>query len=90
MANYEIQTITKAKQNERNVRTKPRKYSPKQELCIEQRLFCNKVIEMTENCAIIVQTTIEANTFWNKRAPSITITDENKTRNASEQEKEFA
>ena len=61
-----------------------------QELCIEQRLFCNKVIEMTENCAIIVQTTIEANTFWNKRAPSITITDENKTRNASEQEKEFA
>ena len=43
-----------------------------------------------KNCAIIVQTTIEVNTFWNKRAPSITIIDENKTRNASEQEKEFA
>ena len=59
-------------------------------MCIEQRFYRNKVIEMTKNCAIIVQTTIEANTFWNKRAPSITITDENKTRNASEQEKEFA
>ena len=59
-------------------------------MCIEERFYCNKVIEMTKNCAIIVQTTIEANTFWNKRAPSITITDENKTRNASEQEKEFA
>ena len=45
---------------------------------------------MTKNCAIIVQTTIEANMFWNKRAPSIAITDENKTRNAREQEKEFA
>ena len=90
MANYEIQTITKAIQNERNVRTNQENIAQQQELCIEQRLFCNKVIEMTENCAIIVQTTIEANTFWNKRAPSITITDENKTRNASEQEKEFA
>ena len=31
------------------------------------------------NCAIIVQTTIEVNTFWNKHASSITITtDENK------------
>ena len=28
MANYEIETITRAKQNERNVRTKLRKYSP--------------------------------------------------------------
>ena len=35
--------------------------------------------------------TIEAHTFWNKRASSITIiTDENKTRNASEQDNEFA
>ena len=58
---------------------------------MEQRLFCNKVIEMMRNCAIIVQTTIEAHTFGNKRASSITITaDENKTRNASEQENEFA
>ena len=56
-----------------------------------QRLFRNKVIEMMRNCAIIGQTTIEAHTFWNKRASSITITaDENKTRNASEQEKKFA
>ena len=38
-----------------------------------------------------MQTTIEANTFWEKRASSITITtDENKTRNASEQANEFA
>ena len=44
-----------------------------------------------KNCAIIMQTTIEASTFWNKRASSITIiTDENETRNASEQENEFA
>ena len=58
---------------------------------MEQRLFCNKVIEIMRNCAIIVQTTIEVHTFWNKRASSITITaDENKTRNASEQENEFA
>ena len=58
---------------------------------MEQRLFCNKVIEMMRNCAFIVQTTIEAHTFWNKRASSITIiADENKTRNASEQENEFA
>ena len=58
---------------------------------MEQRLFRNKVIEMMRNCAIIVQTTIEAHTFWNKRASSITITaDENKTRNTSEQEKKFA
>ena len=58
---------------------------------MEQRLFCNKVIEMMRNCAIIVQTTIEAHTFWNKRASSITIiADENKTRNAGEQENEFA
>ena len=58
---------------------------------MEQRLFCNKGIEMMKNCAIIVQTTIEAHTFWNKRASSITITtDENKTRNASEQENGFA
>ena len=57
---------------------------------MEERLFCNKVIEMMKNCAIIVQTTIEAHTFWNKTS-SITITaDENKTRNASEQENEFA
>ena len=35
---------------------------------MEQRLFCNKGIEMMKNCAIIVQTTIEAHTFWNKRA----------------------
>ena len=35
---------------------------------MEQRLFCNKGIEMMKNCAIIVQTTIEANTFWKKRA----------------------
>ena len=46
---------------------------------------------MMKNCAIIMQTTIEASTFWNKRASSITITtDENETRNASEQENEFA
>ena len=46
---------------------------------------------MMKNCAIIMQTTIEANTFWEKRASSITITtDENKTRNASEQANEFA
>ena len=58
---------------------------------MEQRLFCNKVIEMIKNCAIIVQTTIEVNTFWNKRASLITITtDVNKTRNASEQEIEYA
>ena len=58
---------------------------------MEQRLFRNKVIEMMRNCAIIGQTTIEAHTFWNKRASSITITaDENKTRNASEQENKFA
>ena len=58
---------------------------------IEQRLFFNKGIEMMKNCAIIMQTTIEASTFWNKRASSITIiTDENETRNASEQENEFA
>ena len=38
-----------------------------------------------------MQTTIEANTFWEKRASSITITtDENKTRNACEQANEFA
>ena len=41
---------------------------------MEQRLFCNKGIEMIKNCAIIVQTTIEAHTFWNKRASSISIT----------------
>ena len=41
---------------------------------MEQRLFCNKGIEMMKNCAITVQTTIEAHTFWNKRASSITIT----------------
>ena len=29
MANYEIETITRAKHNERNVRKKIRKYSPK-------------------------------------------------------------
>ena len=58
---------------------------------MEQRLFCNKVIEMMKNCAIIGQTTIRVNTFWNKRASLITITtDENKTRNASEQENEYA
>ena len=58
---------------------------------MEQRLFCNKVIEMIKNCAIIVQKTIEVNTFWNKRASLITITtDENKARNDSEQENEFA
>ena len=58
---------------------------------MEQRLFCNKVIEMMKNCAIIGQTTIGVNTFWNKRASLITITtDENKTRNASEQENEYA
>ena len=28
MANYEMETITRVKQNERNVRTKLRKYSP--------------------------------------------------------------
>ena len=28
MANYEMETITRAKQNERNVRTKLRKHSP--------------------------------------------------------------
>ena len=56
-----------------------------------QRLFCNKVIEMMKNCSIIGQTTIGVNTFWNKRASLITITtDENKTRNASEQENEYA
>ena len=44
-----------------------------------------------KNLAIIVQTTIEVNTFWNKRASLITITtDVNKTRNASEQEIEYA
>ena len=38
-----------------------------------------------KNCAIFVQTTIEVDTFWNKRASLITITtDENKTRNGSE------
>ena len=58
---------------------------------MEQRLFCNKVIEMMKNCAIIVQTTIEVNTFWTKRASLITITsDENKARNGSEQENEFS
>ena len=58
---------------------------------MKQRLFCNKVIEMVKNLAIIVQTTIEVNTFWNKRASLITITtDVNKTRNASEQEIEYA
>ena len=58
---------------------------------MEQRLFCNKVIEMIKNCAIIVQTTIEVNMFWIKRASLITITtDENKARNDSEQENEFA
>ena len=58
---------------------------------MEQRLFCNKVIEMIKNCAIVVQTTIEVNTFWNKRASIITITaDKNKARNGSEQENEFA
>ena len=58
---------------------------------MEERLFCNKVTEMMKNCAIILQTTIEAHTFWHKCASSITITaDKNKTRNASEQENEFA
>ena len=58
---------------------------------MKQRLFCNKVIEMMKNLAIIVQTTIEVNTFWNKRASLITITtDVDKTRNASEQEIEYA
>ena len=38
-----------------------------------------------------MQTTIEVNTFWNKRASLITITtDVNKTRNASEREIEYA
>ena len=49
------------------------------------------MMKMMKNCAIIMQTTIEANTFWEKRASSITITtDENKTRNASEKANEFA
>ena len=34
---------------------------------MEQRLFCNKVIEIMTNYAIIVQTTIKAHTFWNKQ-----------------------
>ena len=40
-------------------------------LFMEKRLLCDKVIEMMKNCAIIVQTTIEAHTFWNKRASQL-------------------
>ena len=40
---------------------------------MDQRLFCNKVIEMMKNCAIIVQTTIDFTAREGVRGMSTTV-----------------
>ena len=79
MANYEIQTIARAKHYERNVRAKLENIAQQQELYIEQRLFCNKVIAMMKTVRLFCKQRLKR-TLFGTNASSILITDENKTK----------